>query len=212
MHPLQPNISYHIFNHANGCEELFSERENYRFFMQKYRRYISPIAETYAYCLLPNHFHFIVRMRKKAVIEELVLKKKAASPKFKTLEKLPPSDKEIEVFLSKQFGNLFSSYSQSFNKMYHRIGSVFVKNFKREPVLNKAYFVNAVVYCHRNPVHHNFRDFPEDWEASSYNEIINNDSNLVEIDKLLAVFGGMDSFILKHNNSLGNFTDLELKL
>ncbi len=72
MEKLQPNRTYHIFNHANGFENIFTEDENYRFFIDKYKQYILPIAETYAYCLLPNHFHLVVRIRRKEVIEELI--------------------------------------------------------------------------------------------------------------------------------------------
>ena len=72
METLQPNTSYHIFNHANGFENVFREDENFRFFLEKYREFISPVAETYAYCLLPNHFHLVVRIRKREIIEEII--------------------------------------------------------------------------------------------------------------------------------------------
>ena len=75
MEALKPNISYHIFNHANGFENVFREDENFRFFLEKYRLFISPIAETYAYCLLPNHFHFVIRIRRWEVIEVLIQNK-----------------------------------------------------------------------------------------------------------------------------------------
>jgi len=73
MHPLQPNTSYPIFNHANGFENVFQEAENYRYFREKYRLYISPIAETCAYCLMPNQFHLVIRIHKREVIEKLIL-------------------------------------------------------------------------------------------------------------------------------------------
>lgn len=69
MEPLQPDTSYHIFNHANGFENVFQHEANYYFFMDKYWKYIDPIAETYAYCLMPNHFHLVVRIRKHEAIE-----------------------------------------------------------------------------------------------------------------------------------------------
>ena len=74
MEKLQPNHTYHIFNHANGFENIFLEDENYRFFLEKYKRYIQPIVETYAYCLLPNHFHLVVRIRRKELIEPIYRK------------------------------------------------------------------------------------------------------------------------------------------
>jgi REP element-mobilizing transposase RayT len=99
MRPLIPNNSYPVFNHANGFENVFREDENYRYFLEKYKVYITPVVETYAYCLLPNHFHLVVRIRKREVIEELIRNKNNATsiitspnrittPAYQPLEKL----------------------------------------------------------------------------------------------------------------------------
>ncbi|HRP60464.1 MAG TPA: transposase, partial [Vicingus sp.] len=57
---LETKCYYHIYNRANGSEKIFLNEENYLFFLQKYIEYIHPIAETYCYCLMPNHFHFLI--------------------------------------------------------------------------------------------------------------------------------------------------------
>jgi len=143
MHPLQPDISYHIFNHANGFENVFREPENYRFFLEKYRFYISPVAETYAYCLMPNHFHLVVRIRKKEQIEKLIRFKSSNFSKVQNFGKVQEvgkveenknqiSDSEIGKFLSKQFSNLFSCYTQVLNKVNQRMGSLFIKNLNND--------------------------------------------------------------------------------
>src|SRR5690606_6961681 len=97
---------YHIYNHANGDDNLFREQKNYGYFLEKYKQHINPIAETIAWCLMPNHFHLLVKIKSE---EEIA----AAFPKFQTLEKLRRED-EKSKFLSKQFSNFFSSYTQSF--------------------------------------------------------------------------------------------------
>ena len=79
MQPLIPDHTYHIFNHANGFENVFREDENFRYFLEKYRLYITPIAETYAYCLMPNHFHLVIRIRKREVIEKQIQSKSTFS-------------------------------------------------------------------------------------------------------------------------------------
>lgn len=53
---------YHIYNRGTSKASIFREDENYFFVLKrikKYRRelYLSLIA----YCLLPNHYHFLVR-------------------------------------------------------------------------------------------------------------------------------------------------------
>jgi len=213
MQPLIPDTSFHIYNHANGFENVFREAENYRFFLEKYCLHISPVAETYAYCLMPNHFHLVVRIRKREIIEELIRNKKeslatSTLPKFQTLEVFVASDDEIEKFLSKQFSNLFSSYTQSFNKVYSRMGSLFIKNFKREPIYNKPHFLSAVVYTHRNPIHHGFCKGFEDWAHSSYNSILYGAETFVEAEKLLKLTGGKEAFIELHKNNLNRFESL----
>lgn len=214
MEKLQPNCSYHIFNHANGFENIFTVDDNYRFYLDKYQQYILPIAETYAYCLLPNHFHLVVRIRRKEVIEEVYRNFKSTNfskvPNFGKVEnsgKVEITDNIIEQFISKQFANLFSCYTQSFNKVNKRRGSLFLKNFRREPIENKAYFLNAVIYTHRNPVHHAFCDRYTDWSYTSFCEIKERNSQMIEVEKLLRMFGGRDSFIDLHEQSANKFRE-----
>ena len=208
MEKLQPNCSYHIFNHANGFENIFTVDDNYRFFLEKYQQYILPIAETYAYCLLPNHFHLVVRIRRREVLEEVFRNFKSTNfSKFPNLEKVEVTDNIIEQFISKQFANLFSCYTQSFNKVNKRRGSLFLKNFRRELIENKAYFLNAVIYTHRNPVHHAFCDRYTDWSYTSFCEIKERNSHMIEVDKLLRMFGGRDSFIDLHEQSANKFRE-----
>jgi len=219
MEKLIPNQTYHIFNHANGFENVYCEDENFRFFLEKYQVYISPIAETYSYCLMPNHFHLVVRIRKREVIEELIRNKKNFSKvsldfgKVKVVNEVKIDNNEIEKFISKQFSNLFSCYTQSFNKMYKRMGSLFIKNFKREEILDKEYFLNAIVYTHRNPIHHGFCTRYNDWSYTSYCEIAEQKSEFVEVAKLLKVFGGKQLFVEVHQQNLDKFnqtTELEV--
>jgi len=57
---------YHIYNRGNNRENLFLSPRNYRYFLRLYGQHIMPVAETFAYSLLPNHFHFATRMRTEA--------------------------------------------------------------------------------------------------------------------------------------------------
>jgi len=222
MEKLIPNQSYHIFNHANGFENIFRVDENYRFFLEKYQQYISPIAETYAYCLMPNHFHLVVRIRKREQLEEIIqTKNNFVATNFSkvsfdfgkvgevdeagTVDTVRISDDDIQRYLSKQFSNLFSSYTQSFNVMYKRRGSLFIKNFKREIILDKEYFLNAIVYTHRNPIHHGFCTRYSDWSYTSYCEITEQKSEFVEVTRLLTIFGAKKFFVEVHQQNLDKF-------
>lgn len=56
---IKPGFKYHLYNHANGSMSLFLKPGNYQYFMDKYKHYVHKYVDTYAYCLMPNHFHFI---------------------------------------------------------------------------------------------------------------------------------------------------------
>jgi len=60
---IQHGQVYHIYNRGNNRQDIFVEERNYRHFLQLYARYVEPVADTYAYCLLRNHFHFLVRIK-----------------------------------------------------------------------------------------------------------------------------------------------------
>jgi REP element-mobilizing transposase RayT len=54
---------YHIYNRGNNREPIFFERENYLFFLRRIREYFIPEEiEIIAYCLMPNHFHMLIRL------------------------------------------------------------------------------------------------------------------------------------------------------
>jgi putative transposase len=61
--PFVPEGYYLIFSHANGFENIFLENDNYNYFLRQFEKYISPVADTYAYCLMPNHFHFLIKIK-----------------------------------------------------------------------------------------------------------------------------------------------------
>lgn len=158
-----PDTVYHIYNHANGRDNLFAESENYRYFLELYGKHIGPIAETYAFCLMPNHFHFLLRTRG---FEDL--------PGLKNLEGLGAEGAKIkERFFSQQFSNFFNAYSKAFNKKYNRRGSLFQKNVRRKPITNESYFLRLFAYIHQNPVRHGFTPHIDEWPASSYRMYFN---------------------------------------
>lgn len=91
--PLNPGCIYHIYNRAIGSEKLFLNNENYSFFLKRYRHFISPVADTFCYCLMPNHFHFLVRIKSDIELVEyfgdkaLGIVDDEAFPKFETQDK-----------------------------------------------------------------------------------------------------------------------------
>ncbi len=200
MEPLIPGKYYHIYNHANGNEQLISEDKNYRFFLLKIKEYIVPVADIYTYCLMPNHFHILARIKDEEILTGLLKLKTESITNLQTLKQsnLVQNEKELSDYVSKQFSNLFSSYTQAFNLLYNRRGSLFLKNFKRKNIDDDTYFVRLINYIHFNPVVHGFVNRPADWKYSSYNAIVSSAPTLVLRDDVLNWFDGLGNFMHCH--------------
>ena len=103
-------------------------------------------------------------------------------------------------FVSRQFASLFSSYTQAFNKQQTRKGSLFIPNFKRKAVETEDYFTQLVHYIHANPVHHGFVRDIENWEYSSYHAFISQKFTLLQRDRVIDWFGGVDELRKYHRD------------
>ena len=185
---MEPGLCYHIFNHANGREELFVEQKNYNFFLRKLEFHVLPVCRLFAYCLMKNHFHLLVQIRTEKQLRELWKK----SGTQLTAEKLI-------LKTSKAFSNSFSSYTQAFNRMYNRMGSLFVPSMKTEYVEGDEAFKRVVHYIHRNPVHHGFVTQINMWKHGSYNLFLSNQPTTIDKDYVLKVFGGLEKFEEYHS-------------
>ena len=59
----QPGTIYHVYNRGNNRQKIFLSEENYRFFLRRLHHYFSRSKiELLAYCLMPNHFHLVIRI------------------------------------------------------------------------------------------------------------------------------------------------------
>ncbi|MCY7410105.1 MAG: hypothetical protein LH473_07520, partial [Chitinophagales bacterium] len=92
-----PGEFYHIFHQGNSGESIFKSDENFQFFLTKYSHYIFPVAETYSYCLMPNHFHLAIRLREEKELNaffsrrSLELHPKQLPPQLKTRDEYSQS-------------------------------------------------------------------------------------------------------------------------
>jgi len=195
--PILHGNYYHIYNRGNNGIDVFLQNENYYHFLNLYAKYIEPIAETYAWCLLKNHFHLLVRIKEKSEINKDELS-------YSTIEK----PKVIDP--SRQFSHLFNAYTQAINKRHNRTGSLFETTFERKIVTSERYFQQLIFYIHNNPVHHGFVEKPDDWLFSSYGLIPNQKSSKLKKQEVLNWFGGIDNYQSFHltDQNLESINDL----
>ena len=203
--PLEPEALYHIYNHSVGDENIFREEDNYLFFLRNFALRIVPFTDIFAYCLMPNHFHFVLRVKSKNDLLNL-WRDKIDVKLNKRKIKLLPDLNEVELFdeiITTQFANFFNSYVQSYNKKYSRIGSLLKESFQRKRIDSEEYLVKVICYVHNNPVSHGFAK-KESWKYSSYNAILSPGKTKVLKEEILELFGDKENFIFMHQMNPGN--------
>lgn len=195
--PLLEGKTYHIYNRGNNRGDIFYENSNYYHFLRLYEKYVEPVTKTYAWCLLKNHFHFLVYIKTDSEINSKLLS-------YSTVD----APKKIDV--SKQFSHFFNAYAQAINKRYERTGSLFEKNFERKIIESDAYFQNLIFYIHNNPVQHGFTDLISTYPWSSYGTIVSNKPTKLQRNKVVEIYNGVESFKIFHslNHDLENIRDL----
>lgn len=72
LEKLQNEHFYHIYNREiNGCN-IFKSDKNKQYFLNKIKTQLENVLEIYAYCLMDNHFHFLVKiLNENEVIQKL---------------------------------------------------------------------------------------------------------------------------------------------
>jgi REP element-mobilizing transposase RayT len=186
--PLESGHFYHIYNRAVGQENLFREEKNHSFFLKKWNNYLNDYLDVWAYCLMPNHFHFVVQVKKTGCFPEGV---------------------RINKFLEDQFKRLFSSYALSFNKVYERSGSLFQKRFKRVKIDSRNYLITLIHYIHHNPIHHGFTQNYSDWDYSSYTAIASGHPTKVKRQKVLELFNDSKDEFLSSHEEMKNYHEID---
>ncbi len=139
---------YHVYNRGNNRDPIFFEKDNYEFFLQKAKKELLPFCDILAYCLMPNHYHFLL---------------------FVKPQKNGWENKGMNQ-LSRKLGTLQSSYTRAINKRFNRVGSLFQARLKKKPATDYAFI--CFHYIHQNPLQLGLCKKLEDWEFSSFREYI----------------------------------------
>ena len=171
-----PNNVYHIYNRGNNKQLIFFNERNYSFFLKKVCANISPYCEILCWCLMPNHFHFMIYATENSCKER---------PSF--------GGKPMQE-LSYQIGILLSSYSQAINKQNGTIGSLFQQKTKSKCIsdfdsfsqqeFNTEYLIKCMHYIHQNPLKAGLTETIDSWEYSSFGTFLGKEA-IIPINKEL---------------------------
>lgn len=190
LQPIEQGNYYHIYNCGINGETIFKEPANYEHFLRLYDKYLEQVAETFAWCLMPNHFHLLVRIKTEDEIVATASPERVLNPSW------------VKKRITQQFSNLFNSYAQAFNKRYNRHGSLFEKPFKRKLIDSDRYFQNIVLYIHNNPVHHGFCDSPMEYAWSSYLSCLSVKPTKLKRKMVMSWFDDLANFKYLHNEKV----------
>jgi putative transposase len=210
--PLLYDTYYHVYNRGNNRENIFIQERNYTHFLNLHFKYIEPIAETFAYCLLRNHFHMLVRIRsEEQILDGLkTLKVSTANQRFaRQMDLANPNPNQPgkplgsglglgSTYPSHQFSHFFNAYAKAINAAYGRTGSLFQHPFGRVPITSDRQFWNVIAYIHQNPQKHRFVDDFRDWKYSSYGILIADLPTRLQRESVLDWFGGKQSYLDLH--------------
>jgi putative transposase len=140
---------YHIYNRGNNKQVIFFHERNYQFFLNKVKQYVVPHANLLAWCLMPNHFHFLVQANQETqrIVKETPIKINA---------------------LTESFRLMMSSDARAIQKQEVMVGSLFQQRTKFKCA--DGYLTSAFHYVHQNPYRAGLVKKMEDYPWSSMKE------------------------------------------
>jgi len=181
---------FHIYNRGNNSDKVFYSRRNYLFFIEKMNTYISPYADILAWCLMPNHFHFMVS------VNEVELMLPNGLNHVEIIDPLTGTERvgiKTRTF-NQSIGIMLRSYTNAIHNQEGRTGALFQEETKAIILTDNISYIpsyfpsafGAIItayqdddmsyaercfhYIHQNPVSSHMVKKAEDWEFSSYRD------------------------------------------
>ncbi len=162
-----PNMVSHITQRAAGKEPLFLEDGDYLAMLG----FLKEIANNcmlriYAFCLMPNHYHILVRMFPEHKFTDEDIKKRYVT--FYGDDKaFPdgwiPSLREKLSNLSEFVREIKVGFTRYYNKGHNRRGYFWGDRFKSVIVKNGETLINCLAYIDLNPLRAGIVERPEDY-------------------------------------------------
>ena len=146
---------YHVYNRGNNGQQLFFEPAHYHHFLRLFRQHVEPLTKVLAYCLMSNHFHF------------LLLTTEAGT-------RWDESASSVRQPMVRGLAKLLSSYSQGLNQQFGRQGALFQPKTKGKqldgPFSEAGYSLLCFQFIHQNPLRAGLAAALADWPYSSYRD------------------------------------------
>ena len=181
--PILGGRYYHLFNRGSNKQLLFYKRANYIYFLKLLDQYLTGYVEILSYCLLPNHFHLVIRIKDQINLNN---------------DSEVTDHEKVGELVVKQFRRLFITYAMAINKQEKRVGNLFDPKYKRLEITSEEYLKYVIFYCHYNPKKHFISDSFEDYYFSSFSALLSHNHTKLSKELVISIFGGREEFINYH--------------
>ncbi len=188
--PLLPGKYYHIFNRGSNRKKIYYSEENYRYFLRLVDRYLSGYIDILSYCLLPNHFHMVIRVKD---YDEI----KIHSDEY--LNTTVNNAESLSKIIANQFKRLFITFAMAINKQENIVGNLFDPKYKRLEIEDDDYLKYLIFYTHYNPEKHGMIKSFKDYRYSSFKVFSSSQHTKVNREHILDIFGGLENFLNYHD-------------
>ncbi|MFZ1529869.1 MAG: hypothetical protein WAT19_14020 [Ferruginibacter sp.] len=181
--------TYHVYGRTNNKELLFKSDENYLYFLRQFSKYLQPFVDTFCWCLLPNHFHFLIRVKQRnAIVDHLLANDKL----LKCEQHYLGGNCTADELIGFEWRRFLTSYSMAFNRQYNRTGNLLNRPFRRVLIDDDTYFTQVAIYIHANAQRHKLcKDF-KDYKWTSWHSIISDKPTQLYRSEILEWFGGIE--------------------
>jgi putative transposase len=169
-----PDSYYHVYARGASRQEIFLDDADYWYFLELFRRYLSPEeildsarmpydklhddVELLCYCLMPNHFHLLLYQVNEHAMQRLMR-------------------------------GVMTAYSRYFNKKYKRSGSLFESRYKASRISSDEYLMRITRYIHLNP---------KKWRNYPYSSLVHytegNDADWLREQRILGLFSSKSAY------------------
>jgi putative transposase len=148
---IAPNSIQHVVNRGNDKKVIFPEPVDYGSFLALLREAREKTAiELYGYCLMPNHFHLVVRT---------------------------PDLDELSAYMQYVEGSHACDLRMCNRTRGH--GHIFQRRYWNKWVEGDGHLLTVLRYVEANPVRAGLVDWAADWEWSSLWERVTGDRDLL---------------------------------
>ncbi len=193
----EPGDTLHVYNRTNNKERLFRKSRDRSYFLLLFQKIVLPFIDPFAWTLIPNHFHFVVRTKEKNEIKEYLsnlLEEHLTITEIKFLE----GKIDVAELVLMEFRRMMQAYTAVYNKMYGRKGNLFHRSLKRVKIKSDRQFRKAIIYVHKNAEKHKIVDDFRDFEWSSWHELSGNTRIFLNRNEVYEKFGNKKGFIHAH--------------